>query len=343
MHDLYRAILESTSNNDHVEAGHRHEAIWLALLRRTDVRVHNVRLSGGDGGIDGVAFKDSTANEAVMYQAKFFKDITTKEHRAAVLKSFVAAHQHEFQVVRWVLLIPFEPSQQELNWLQGGGLKDEAKTKFTGKGSKARKKAIDDCVIEYKDQRDLDDLLKTHLDIAGEYLPQSSLALMHELAKETKTHDEERRRSFREIALLRQLAIHQFRADSNRARAAMSVLLQGWSSQVNLLKMATVDESLTGPLHQLASKTRDLAAQRAPVASDAEGLVPGIAKALAEVHYQACALVAACEAATVGLTDREAITTQVGLVTASIERMQSRLNSASRQIAWDDDETLVEP
>jgi hypothetical protein len=70
--DVYRAIQEHAPDNSPVAAGNLHEEIWKDLLRRADPRFRNVKVTRGDGGMDGIQFLDPATGEARIFQAKFF-------------------------------------------------------------------------------------------------------------------------------------------------------------------------------------------------------------------------------------------------------------------------------
>jgi hypothetical protein len=114
--DVYQAILEHAPNGTYTAAGDLHEAIWTDLLRRSDPKVHNVRVTRGDGGIDGVGFQDPVTGEARVYQAKFFQDLSDDKdaHKKAVVEAFVRAHCHPFACTSWVRGGPGDVDHQRL-------------------------------------------------------------------------------------------------------------------------------------------------------------------------------------------------------------------------------------
>lgn len=116
MTDLHTTIMSEVSSNA-VSAGNLHQELWLDLLRRTDPELHNVRVTRGDGGLDGVGFQDPTTGDAVVYQAKFYPHFKDRGRRDEILEAFFRAHLHNFKCRKWFLLVPCELSHADLNWL----------------------------------------------------------------------------------------------------------------------------------------------------------------------------------------------------------------------------------
>lgn len=304
--DVYEAILAQAPNGAYTAAGDLHEAIWIDLLRRSDPKVHNVRVTRGDGGLDGVGFQDPVSGEARVYQAKFFKDVSDDGHKKAVVEAFVRAQSHPFTCTSWVLLYPRLFSHTELGWVMGE-LKKEA-FNFVPTVNWAHANAIPRikaCAVEYRDATDLVDLLTSYLDIAATHLPQSHLALSAELKKEREGRDHERAQFARNLQVLTDEAIRAHQADTRRAKAALSILNQGWTDLTTTLKLALVDRRLGPQIQKIASLIEEHATSRSVHAYSCEGLVPGISVRVAEINYQARVLKQVAVVSEVGLSDAE--------------------------------------
>jgi hypothetical protein len=317
-HDIYEAIQAHAAAGSPAVAGNLHEEIWVELLRRSDPTVHNVRVTAGDGGIDGVGFQDPVTGLATVYQCKFFKDMAAKGHREDIVEAFVRACSHSFVCTTWVLLLPRQLSAKDLGWLMTDMRKDAlalasridkaAKAKAAAKKApqkKARKpiKAaklprvslpvdvdarLSGCGIHYKEGQDLEDLLRRNLDVAGRFLPESAMALMDELCKERSAFDLERRNAWDLVDELRAESIRNHQVESRRAKAALSILNQGWANLTGTLQLALVDKRLSkAQVHEVAGLIEEHATSRAVHAYSCEGLVPGISELVAEINYQA--------------------------------------------------------
>jgi hypothetical protein len=222
--DIYNYILEHADNNPRA-AGDLHEKIWGALLHRSDPGFHNVRLTRGDGGIDGIVFTDPVNGEAKVYQAKFYKDLNKPDHKKAIVDSFITAHGHSFPCVEWVLLFPRLLSSEDLGWLMGD-MKRELLIEL--KNDPDLKRKIDPCAISFQDAQDLGCLIFQHLDIAAKYLPDSALALAEQLKTEREARTVEQVEMHRLLRSLNEEAIRKHEIDTLRAKAALHVLIQGW-------------------------------------------------------------------------------------------------------------------
>jgi len=327
--DIYQAILEHAPNGTYTAAGDLHEAIWTDLLRRSDPRVHNVRVTRGDGGLDGVGFQDPVTGDARVYQAKFFQDLSDDKdaHKKAVVDAFVRAHCHPFTCSSWVLLFPRQLSHPELGWLMGG-LKTDAITFAAGfKGAHAQvQQRIQACAIEYRDATDLVDLLTAHLDIAAKHLSKSHLALSAELQKEREGRAHDRADLARNLQVLSDEAIRGHQADARRAKAAMSILNQGWANLTGMLQLALVDKRLTGAqIQDVAGLIEEHATSRAVHAYSCEGLAPGISELVAEINYQARVLKQVAVMKDVGLADGEGEAVVAKRVLDKVQELQRRI------------------
>lgn len=324
--DIYQAILEHAPNGAYTSAGDLHEAIWIDLLRRSDPKVHNVRVTRGDGGLDGVGFQDPVTGEARVYQAKFFPDLSDDKgtHKKAVIEAFVRAHCHPFTCTSWVLLFPRQLSHAELGWLMGNLKADAIAFAATFKGAHAQvQQRIQACAIEYQDSSDLVDLLTSHLDLAAKHLPKSHLVLSAELQKEREGRAHDRAELARNLQVLRDEAIRSHQADSRRAKAALSILNQGWANLTGTLKLALVDSRLTGAqIHDVAGLVEEHATSRAVHAYSCEGLVPGISELVAEINYQARLLKQVSVIKDMGTSDAEGEAVVAQRVIDKIQELQ---------------------
>jgi hypothetical protein len=327
--DIYQAILEHAPSGTYTAAGNLHEAIWTDLLRRSDPRVHNVRVTRGDGGLDGVGFQDPVTGDARVYQAKFFQDLSDDKdaHKKAVVDAFVRAHCHPFSCSSWVLLFPRQLSHTELGWLMGA-LKTEAISfAATFKGAHAQvQQRIQGCAIEYRDATDLVDLLTSHLDIAAKHLPKSHLALSAELQKEREGRAHDRAELARNLQVLSDEAIRTHQADARRAKAALSILNQGWANLTGTLQLALVDQRLTKTqIQEVAGLIEAHATSRAVHAYSCEGLAPGISELVAEINYQARVLKQVTVMKDLGLADVEGEAVVAKRVLDKIQELQRRI------------------
>jgi hypothetical protein len=357
--DVYAAIQEHASNDSATSAGDLHEEIWADLLRRADPRVHNVRVTRGDGGLDGVAFLDPATGEARVYQAKFFKDLkdasvttekkakksskkTTKNtsvsptgHRGSVIDAFVRAHSHSFACTSWILLLPSALSHTDLGWLMGE-LKADANaeaTKRKGLPSDITQR-IAACAVEYKDRQDLNDLLVEYLDVAAKHLPRSSLSLTKALSDERAARDKDRDDIGQILRSLREESIRSHQAESRRARAALSILNQGWANLTATLQIAMANNKLAGKtLSEIAEQIEEHAANRAIHAYSAEGLAPGVSEIVSEILYCARVLQQASILGAVGMADADSEESIVRRIVDSIGELQRRVGAISTLLA----------
>lgn len=352
--DVYQAILDNAPNGTYTAAGDLHEEIWVALLRRSDPKIHNIRVTRGDGGLDGVGFQDPVTGEACVYQAKFFGDLSDDKglHKKAVVDAFVRAHCHPFVCSAWVLLFPRQLSHTELGWLTGAMKAEAVLFAKTFKGAHADvEQRIQACAIEYRDANDLVDLLSSNLDLASRFLPQSPLALAEALRQERESRAHDRAELGRNLQVLSDEAIRAHQTDARRARAALSILNQGWANLTGALQLAIVDESSSkaapvetrkglfrsvcgGEVPKRAAVTRigelagmieQHATNRAVHAYSCEGLVPGISELMAEINYQARVLAQVAVMKDIGVADVEGEAVVAGRVLSRIQELQRRI------------------
>jgi hypothetical protein len=359
--DVYAAIQEHAPNDSATSAGDLHEEIWADLLRRADPRVHNVRVTRGDGGLDGVAFLDPATGQARVYQAKFFKDLkdataTPKAgqakngakkkkakkkaaaptgHRGDVIDAFVRAHGHSFVCTSWVLLLPSALSHTDLSWLMGGLKPDALAEAAKRKGLPAdTARRIAACAIEYKDRQGLNDLLAGYLDVAANHLPRSSLSLAKELSDERAARDKDREDVAEILRNLREESIRSHQAETRRAKAALSILNQGWANLTGMLQLAMVNNKLAGKtLEEIAVQVEQHAANRAAHAYSAEGLAPGVSELVSEILYQARVLQQVSIVKAVGMADADSEESIAKRIIDSVGDLQRRVGAVSILLA----------
>jgi hypothetical protein len=190
--DIYQDILESAPNKTYTSAGDLHEEIWIELLKREDSEIHNVRLSRGDGGIDGLRMLDPVLGTVHTYQAKFFPEIGNDEKKKkAITKSFLSVHANPLLCETWTLLVPFKFSAKEIFWLYRdiklaaiellNKMRDKKTPNFKACTYDVQLRRIKNCQVKYKDLDNFLDLLRRHLDIGSKYLPESKLNLLYAL------------------------------------------------------------------------------------------------------------------------------------------------------------------
>ncbi len=324
--NVYSLILDHAPNSTYPSAGDLHEAIWIELLRRSDPRVHNVRVTRGDGGLDGVAFQDPVLGEARVYQAKFYEDLNDAQgkHRTAIAEAFIRAHNHPFVCTSWILLVPRMLSHTDLGWLTGT-MKQEAVNRASSmKGIHSDIDArIDACAIEYLDGTDLEDLLAANLDIAAKYLPNSHMALMKQLEDERVARAKDRAEVSQLLRVMNEEAIRSHQADARRAKAALAILNQGWANLQGMLQLGIVDKQLVdSAMHQIAEQVEQHAVSRVAHAYQCEGLVPGVSHLVAEINYHARLLQQVTIIKKIGMDDVEAEADVAKRITKRINELQ---------------------
>lgn len=362
--DIYEAIQAHAAAGSPAAAGNLHEEIWVELLRRSDPSVHNVRVTAGDGGIDGVGFQDPVTGIATVYQCKFFKDIAAKNHRQDIVEAFVRACSHPFVCSTWVLLLPRQLSAPDLGWLMTNmrqdalnlaaeitkvasakaAAKKASAKKAAGKKATAKKTALpriamppdivtrlNACGIRYKEGQDLEDLLRRNLDVAGRFLPESALALMDKLTKERGAFDLERRNAWDLVTELRAESIRTHQIEARRANAAIGILNQGWGGMVERLRLTSVDERLPGAhAAQVAADVEALAGARSQYAFQCEGLVPGVSDTLSEIFFQARMLQGAAGLRSIGVDADDGVKTTAKTLRDTIQKLQQQIATFTR-------------
>lgn len=330
--DVYASILEHAPNDSPAAAGNLHEAIWTELLRRTDPRVHNVRVTKGDGGLDGVAFLDLATAVARVYQAKFFPDLTDKGHKESVVDAFVRAHGHPFVCASWVLLVPRQLSHTDLGWLMGS-LKAEAKAEAKKRkglpaGIDAR---IDACAVDYHDGPDLLDLLMDNLDVAVAVLPKSELALMELLQQEKVGRSRDRAELLLAVKALREDAIRAHEADARRARAALGILNQNWSNLIFEIEPALAEPKLLRrSWASIGTEAEALASAKSSHAYVCEPFLPGVSELVSDVLYRARVLQQAAVFDIAGAADEGAVPKTAAALVEAIKEVQRRIAEIQR-------------
>lgn len=286
---IYEMILANAPKRIHRVAGDLHEAIWEELLRAEDPSFHNVRLTRGDGGIDGIVFCDPKYGGNTIFQAKFFKDINTTSHKKAVIKSFVEAHKHAFECNQWILLIPFDMSHKELSWLMGT-MKIEAKKQLPK--SIHRHKIVDSCRILYKDESQMLTMLRNNLDIAYRHLPRSALALEKIVEIERERADKLEKEIADRLREIQKEAIRNREVETRRAVAFLKILNQGWANYLGMLEHGLITVRRSQPngtekasfeIEEFAKGLEIFTRQKIDEASATEGLVNGISDLVAGI------------------------------------------------------------
>ena len=279
---LYTEILDHVGGNPKA-AGDLHETIWEKLLRREDPRFHNVRVTRGDGGIDGFILKDPVLGSASVFQAKFYDSISSDKHKTSIVEAFVRAHSHKFRVVDWFLLLPVAISHKELDWLIAGGLKEEAKKKI----AEDRYSFVDNCGISVKVESHLQDLCIRHIDIVSEHLPKSSLALSVSLAEERDRANHLQIEIADRLRIINQGMIRQRQVDLERAYNALLILNQGWGDHYGMLKYAKRNRMDLAKVEQLAAELESFSERRFDHALIAEGMCEGSLSAVTGIYNSA--------------------------------------------------------
>ena len=357
--DIYAAIQAQAPGGSPAAAGNLHEDIWVELLRRSDPTVHNVRVTAGDGGIDGVGFQDPVTGEATVYQCKFFKELSPT-HREEITEAFVRACAHPFACNTWVLLLPRQLSAPDLGWVMSQlrndaralikELEAAAKLKLAAKGaakvSAGKAKApklprinlhaatdqrVAGCAIRYREGQDLEDLLRDNLDVAGRYLPDSALALSDELAQERSKSDADRRNGWNLLRELRGEAIRAREVETRRARAAVGILNQGWGGMAERLRLMAVNERLPGAnAAAVAVDVEALAGARSSVAFECEGLIAGVSDAVSQIYFEARMLQSVAGLRDLNMADGAGVKAAAIKLRGSIEGLQQKISAFTR-------------
>jgi hypothetical protein len=239
--DIYQDILESAPNKTYTSAGDLHEEIWIELLKREDSEIHNVRLSRGDGGIDGLRMLDPVLGTVHTYQAKFFPEIGNDEKKKkAITKSFLSVHANPLLCETWTLLVPFKFSAKEIFWLYRdiklaaiellNKMRDKKTPNFKACTYDVQLRRIKNCQVKYKDLDNFLDLLRRHLDIGSKYLPESKLNLLYALEIEKDKNSVFYRDNTAILKRIQEDNIRRRKAEAQRAISAIKMLNQGWSN-----------------------------------------------------------------------------------------------------------------
>ncbi|MFH0728778.1 MAG: hypothetical protein V2B19_20890 [Pseudomonadota bacterium] len=314
---LYEDILNQTYGNRKA-AGDLHELLWEQLLRREEPRFHNVRVTRGDGGIDGFVLRDPVLGSASVFQAKFYSDISSEEHCKNIVEAFARAHSHKFIVVDWCLLLPVTISHKELNWLIGGDLREKAK----GLVAKERHQYIDACAISYQLESHLQNLCIRHLDVSAQFLPKSSLALIEKFEKERTRADFLQTEIADRLRIINQGLIRQRQIEFERAYNALRVLNQGWANHTGMLNLLMRDKIGPDKVEQFAAELEAFAERRIDQALIAEGLCSEIGRIVTNI-YQAARRLRADAIHTQLNGDRaEQIWKQIKVLISDISNMQ---------------------
>lgn len=277
--DIYRAILEQ-AGGDARQGGDLHEELWTRLLRRENPRHHNVRVTRGDQGIDGIALTDPVLGEVSIYQAKFFDELCEEHHREPVRKSLAKAVQFPGKVTQWILLLPIDPSAREVAWIVSS-LKGEVRNRLGASDQ------LDDLAIEYRTAEHLKDLCVRHLSNAAALLPNSTLALSQRLNEEATRNERLEREMIDRLRTLNEEAIRARRIESLRAANALRVLHQGWADHIGMLGMHGRDpQTSAAEIAACAEEVETFAHARTREAFDAEPLAPGVGHLVYQVYVR---------------------------------------------------------
>lgn len=277
--DIYGAILEQ-AGGDARQGGDLHEQLWNRLLRREDPRHHNVRMSRGDHGIDGIALTDPVLGEVSIYQAKFFAELSDERRRKSVRESLLTAVQFPGKVSRWTLLLPIDPSAIEVAWIVSS-LKHEVASML---GTSA---SLHDLAIEYRTGEQLQDLCLRHLSDAAALLPDSMLALSQRLADATKRNEMLEREMIDRLRTLNEESVRTRRVESLRAGNALKVLNQGWADHIGLLDLYRRDQNArAADVATCAEQIETFSLARTREAFDAESLAPGVGGFVYQIYLR---------------------------------------------------------
>lgn len=277
--DIYRAILEQ-AGGDARQGGDLHEQLWTRLLRRENPRHHNVRVSRGDHGIDGIALTDPVLGEVSIYQAKFFAELSDERHRKSVRESLSTAVQFPGEVTRWTLLLPIDPSAPEVAWIVSS-LKHEVARML---GASAN---LNDLAIEYRTGEQLQDLCLRHLSDAAALLPDSTLALSQRLADASKRNEMLEREMIDRLRTLNEESVRTRRIESLRAGHALKVLHQGWADHIGLLDQYRRDPNASAAdVAMCAEQLEAFALARTREAFDAEPLAAGVGDFVYQIYLR---------------------------------------------------------
>lgn len=279
---LYDDILRNAPGETHTAAGDLHEELWNRLLRLEDPNFHNVRLGRGDGGIDGFVLVDPVLPKVQIYQAKYYNELTLPRHRTEVKDAFITAHSHRFPCVTWTLLIPFNLSAPELNWLVTQLRSDAIAERID------LEERIRGCAIRYLDVDDLELRLGRHMTVAEELIPHSVAALLGRLeAERARAHRVEEDISKR-VELILEDAIRRRDVEVRQAKAWLAILSQGWADHTSMMALRHRRDRTIGH-DTLERETREFLGfveSKMNAASHAESLVVDVSSRITEIHSE---------------------------------------------------------
>lgn len=355
--DVHAEILNAAPNRTHVAAGDLHEEIWFELLKLEDPEFRNVRLTRGDGGIDGVTFLDPATGAAHVVQAKFFEDITDASHREAVASALLTAMRLSFPCPVWELLLPRQLSHTDLQWLmteakaaalavlddaaadalKAATSKGAAPKKITGLQRKHAEERVriearlKVCAVKYRDGDDLERLIFRHISIASSFLPNSSVALSAELEAERKRASAERNGQGAALEVLRQEAIRQRQVQARTAIAALTTLNQGWTNQLGSAQLLIGLQADLSAVTRMATDMEGFTERKLQQAIQAESLAPGVSSLVSAAHSRSRMLLQVAVVASVGADAEGALSSTIVSVISSIEAVQRCVGAAMRR------------
>jgi hypothetical protein len=339
--NYYEVIHAHAPGGTTTASGDLHEDIWDTLLRLEDPNFHNVRVTRGDGGIDGIVFIDPVGGKCRIYQAKCVPELKddTGDRKDSIVKAFVTAMLHRVECVQWTLLLPRELSHADLNWLMIDLRADAVVCLEALVPPKpiavARAKR---CAIAYKDGADLDRLLRANLDVAARLLPESSLALIEAVHQERAARTRDRAELADRLNLVKDEAMRRHATEARVARAALSILNQRWGSSVTMLQLWLMNPNrVPTTLIEIARQVELLALSRTPHAFACEGLVPGISRAISTIHYESLVLQQVATNKDLGLIEADAEDVIAQRMIAAINDLQDRISEVNRTTAPSDD------
>ncbi|SIO27674.1 hypothetical protein [Paraburkholderia phenazinium] len=275
---IYNDILDQQGGN-HRAAGDLHEVLWSRLLAKEDPRFHNVRLAGGDGGVDGIIVTDPALGNVTVFQAKFFKNITQKANRDAILESFTRAHNHGFTVSEWVLLVPVPLSTKEIDWLSSGELQRHAGARL----DISRKCRLDQCVVKYREGSELERLAERNLTVTADLLPKSAKALQKIIATERRLKTRLQLEIVDRLRTINEDIIRQRKIETVRAQSALKALRKGWADHTLMLDQTRRENAAPGLVQEYTRDFMEFIRQRLDLAFMTEGLCEGISVKLSEI------------------------------------------------------------
>ena len=293
--DIYQAILETAPNQTSTAAGDLHEQLWIDLLKQEDPEIHNVRLSRGDRGIDGLKVIDPVLGVVHNYQAKFFPKIgNDNQRKKRITQSFLSVHANPLLCETWTLLVPFKFSSQEIFWLFKDmkidalilleKMRDKNILNVADCSCDVQVRRINNCKIKFRDLDDLIELLRRHLDICSKYLPESKFSLLYELQKEKEKNAIIKRDTSSLLMRLQEDNIRRRKVETQRATSAIKMLNQGWANYNGLLKQYLRIKKQPKDYCKLGVEIEAFSQTKEFEAFESEGLLPGISNILGNIH-----------------------------------------------------------